>query len=225
MTNPKANIGGCVNTQVYDESGSQKVSAADAKNVPNELIAIGVPVGGAAQVRPKPVSRPKQKVRRKPKAESSVKPVVELEPPVMQSSESELRNSNSPGTGNKFEETPVSGNKFNEIAPVNGNKSKETASEEMMSEDDADDESNLPLLPPLVILDGAVVSRRRAVSTEEKERAFNAANALQTTNPKLVVVMSKGLCCRGFWMVSLIHQPSNYYSQCLTCSCAHLNIF
>lgn len=164
---------------VYDGSGSQKVSASDATNSPltHQLIANGVQVGDVVQARPKPVSRPKQKVRRKLRTEGATQSEVKVVPPVVHSSESELRNCITPET-----------------------KSKETASVEKSEDEPDTDENHLLLLPPHVILDGHVISERRAVTAEEKERALNAAKSYPISNPKLVVVMSKGFVYRGFWM-------------------------
>lgn len=126
------------------------------------------------------MSRPKQKVKRKLRTEGSVQ-AVKLEPPLVHSSESELRNSNT---------------------PEKENKSKETASVEKSQDEPDTDESHLPLLPPHLLLDGHVITQRRSVTLEEKERALNAAKSLSITNPKLVVVMSKAYVYKGFWMVS-----------------------
>lgn len=171
-------------SQVYDESGSQKISATDATNSPlllDQLNRDGEEVGAAAQVRQKPVSRPKQTVRRKLRNEGAVQPANPV-PLVLHSSESsELRNSNSPEKEIKW---------------------KETASVENSQDEPDTDDNHLELLPPHVILDGHVRSQRRSVSAEEKERALNAAKALPITNPKLVVVMSKAYVYKGFWMVS-----------------------
>lgn len=156
------------------------MSASDATNSPltHQLNANGVQVGAVAQVRPKPVSRPKQKVRRKLRTEGATQS-LKVVPPLVHSSESELRNSNTPEA-----------------------KSKETASVEKSEDEPDTDENHLLLLPPHVILDGHVISDRRPVTAEEKERALDAAKAYPISNPKLVVVMSKGFVYRGFWMVS-----------------------
>lgn len=108
---------------------------------------------------------------------------INVESPVVHSSESELRNSDT---------------------PEKGNRSKEKASEEKLHNEPNPDESHqLPLLPPHVLNDGHVISKRRPVSQAERDRVLMTARALPITNPKLVVVMSKAYVYRGFWMVSL----------------------
>jgi hypothetical protein len=175
-----------LNLQVYDESGSQKISATDAINSSPSLQQskmIEVDQGGpSVPVRNKPSARPKQKVRRRIRTEGTMPPVKpDIRVPAVHSSESELRNSDTP----EKEKTP-----------------KETTSGEKADDEPDPDESHLPLLPPHVLDNGHVVSQRRAVSQEEKDRALNAAKALPITNPKLVVVMSRAYVYRGFWMVS-----------------------
>lgn len=124
-------------------------------------------------------------MRRRIRTDGAVPPVKQDVPaPAVQSSESELRNSDT---------------------PEKENKSKEAASEAKSDDDeepDPDDESDLPLLPPHSIVEGHVVSQRRPVTQAERDRALLAAKALPITNPKLVVVMARGYVYRGFWMVS-----------------------
>ena len=177
------------NLQVYDESGAQKISATDAVNAPSTfqqsiLISVGDDLGGpSVPVRNKPLARPKQKVRRRIRSDGVMPPVKpDVSAPVVHSSESELRNSDTP------EKKKISIEK--------------TASKEKLHDEPDPDESQL--LPPHVLLEGHVISRRRPVTKAERDRARLAAEtlSLSITNPKLVVSMSKGYVYRGFWMVS-----------------------
>ena len=107
-----------------------------------------------------------------------------VQDPALHSSDSELRNSDT---------------------PEKVDKAKGAASEEKSDDDgepDPDDESDLPLLPPHTIVEGHVISQRRPVTQAERDRTLLAAKAFPATNPKLVVVMTRGYVYRGFWLVS-----------------------
>ncbi|KAG0585486.1 hypothetical protein KC19_2G015400 [Ceratodon purpureus] len=173
---------------VFDQSGSQKISASDAVNSPPRLQqskVVEVHQGGpSVPFRNKPSARPKQKVRRKIRTDGAVPPMKpDVQAPAVHSSDSELRNSDT---------------------PEKVDKAKGAASEEKSDDDgepDPDDESDLPLLPPHTIVEGHVISQRRPVTQAERDRTLLAAKAFPATNPKLVVVMTRGYVYRGFWLV------------------------
>ena len=60
----------------------------------------------------------------------------------------------------------------------------------------------LGLLPEHHMIRGSVCSTRRSVTESEKERALQAAEALELANPNILLVMSKQNVYKGFWLVS-----------------------
>lgn len=166
--------------QVYDGFGVQKRSALDAVNTPLKTNTKNVDVVQQSLDLDHGVVQTEQK---KPESatqpENAAQPLIDL----IQSSESESM--------------LMSARKIDMII-----------AEALRSEDSGHPIMKSPevekrkVLPPHVLVNGTVTSKRRPVTELEKARALQAASSLELVKPNVLVVMTKSHVYRGFLLVS-----------------------